>query len=99
MFIELFSRLFSHDQSQLSESLELLHLNLVISEPDKIDDIQQSHQIPMKDWMDKNFSEIKKISELNDSWSYGWRLYNFNGINQIEWIIEKLKKKPESKRV
>ena len=79
------------------ELLEILHLNLIINDPSKIDEIQQSQQGPMKEWMDKNFSEVKKVPELNDSWSYGWRLYNFNGVNQLEWIIEKLKEKRESK--
>ena len=79
------------------ELLEILHLNLIINQPSKFDEVQQSQKGPMKEWMDKNFSEIKKVPELNNSWSYGWRLYNFNDINQLEWIIEKLNKKPESK--
>ena len=53
----------------------------------------------MKKWMHKNFTEIKKVKELKDCWSYGWRLYNFKGVNQIEWVIERLKEKPESKSV
>jgi len=79
------------------ELLEILHLILIINNPNEFDDILYSQEGPMKDWMEKNFSEIKRVPELNDSWSYGWRLYNFNGLNQLKWVIEKLKKKPESK--
>jgi len=84
-----------HDEKQ--ELIELLHLNLIINEPNDLDPIAEAQDNQMRDWMKDNFTEIKKVPELNDSWSYGWRLYNYQGKNQIEWIIEKLKKKPESK--
>ena len=30
-------------------------------------------------------------------WSYGERLFDYEGIDQIAWIIERLRKKPEAK--
>lgn len=79
------------------ELIELLHLNLIINEPNELDPIAETQDNQMRDWMKENFSTVKKVPELNNSWSYGWRLYEYQGKNQIEWVINKLKKKPESK--
>lgn len=49
------------------------------------------------EWMYNNFNQVKRVPELNNCWSYAWRLYNYDNINQIQWVIDKLKKKPESK--
>ena len=79
------------------ELIELLHLFLIVNSPEKEISISQGQNTVMKKWMEENFNQIKRVPELNNCWSYGWRLFNFQGINQIDWIIEKLKKKPESK--
>ena len=45
--------------------------------------------------MENNFREIKKVMELKNANSYGERLYHYMGQkNQIEWVIEKIKKNP-----
>jgi len=79
------------------ELIELLHVFLIVNSPEKEIAISQGQNKAMKKWMEENFTQIMRVPELNNCWSYGWRLYNFQGINQIDWIIEKLKKKPESK--
>jgi len=79
------------------ELIELLHLFLIVNSPEKEISISQGQNTAMKKWMEENFNQIKRVPELNNCWSYGWRLFNFQGINQIDWIIEKLKMKPESK--
>jgi len=79
------------------ELIELLHVFLIVNSPEKEIAISQGQNQAMKKWMEENFTQIMRVPELNNCWSYGWRLYNFQGINQIDWIIEKLKKKPESK--
>lgn len=79
------------------ELLEISHLFLEISDPDENDPVASSQDNTMRDWMNDNFNTIKKLPELNNSWSYGWRLYDFEGVNQINWVIDKLKRKPESK--
>ncbi len=77
--------------------LESSPLYLVVRTPDENDPIAESQPESDKNWMRDNFSKIKKIPELNNSWSYAWRLYDFQGVNQIDWIVKKLKNKPESK--
>jgi len=79
------------------ELIELLHVFLIVNSPEKEIPISQGQNKVMKKWMQENFTQILRVPELNNCWSYGWRLFNFQGVNQIDWIIEKLKKKPESK--
>lgn len=49
----------------------------------------------MIQWMHDNFHSMTPI----DGWgySYGSRFFNFNGINQIEYVKEKLDTEPDSK--
>lgn len=50
----------------------------------------------MINWMVKeNFGGNKPV--LNWGYCYGLRLRNYDGVNQIEKIVEKLKKNPEAK--
>ncbi|MBD3253705.1 MAG: hypothetical protein GF383_01355 [Candidatus Lokiarchaeota archaeon] len=79
------------------ELSEVLNISIQIASPLAENEININQNTKMKSWMEDNFSKIKKIKELDNSWSYGWRLYNFQGTDQIEWVINKLKAKPESK--
>ena len=79
------------------ELIEYMHIILVINAPDELDPLAQAQDDSTRNWMRENFTEIKKLPALENSWSYGWRLYDFQGVDQINWVIEKLNKKPESK--
>ncbi len=79
------------------ELIEFLQLLLIINSPNEITSHSNAKNDSMKKWMEDNFTQIKRVPELENSWSYGWRLYDFQGVNQIKWVVEKLKKKPESK--
>lgn len=79
------------------ELIEYLHLILIINFPNEHDSIAESQDEKMKIWMDDNFTQIKRVPELHNAWSYGWRLYDYQGTDQIDWIINKLANKPESK--
>ncbi len=79
---------------------ELLHFFLTIKNPHVRSKIVSRYGDPaMIEWMVSNFMEQKKIPELKNGLSYGVRLFNYNGKNQIEWVIQKLKQKPEAKSV
>jgi len=93
-FIMLNGKTIKDDNEEL---IEFLHLFLIVNSPEEEELMVQGQDASMKKWMRENFTQIKRVPELNDSWSYGWRLFNFQGKNQIEWVIEKLRKKPESK--
>ena len=79
---------------------ELLHFVLTIEEPKQQDPLVEKYgDKEMIAWMMSNFFDQKKVPELKNADSYGIRLFNYNGKNQIEWVIDKLKKKPEAKSV
>jgi thymidylate synthase len=77
---------------------EVTHMFVEIKNPEENDKIIDKYGDKRAiEWMLSNFFEQKNISELNDSQSYGIRLFNYEGKNQIQWVIDKLKEKPESK--
>ena len=46
------------------------------------------------EWMENNFTKLGKVKELHNENSYASRLYNYmNQKNQINWVIERLKKR------
>ena len=80
------------------EIRELLDLLVVISSPNIKDEILEEYGDKESiNWMLSNFFEIKKVPELKNAWSYGKRILDYQGKNQLNWIIEKLKNKPETK--
>jgi len=80
------------------EIRELLDLLVTITKPDIKDEILEKYgdKESIK-WMLSNFLEIKKVPELKNAWSYGKRILDYQGKNQLNWVIEKLKNKPETK--
>ncbi|MFX0134619.1 MAG: thymidylate synthase [Candidatus Hodarchaeota archaeon] len=87
------SEIFDEDK----ELFEIIDLFLIINQPETSDQEKVIHDKDMKRWMMENFREIKTIPELHDTKSYGWRLYNFHGKDQIEWVINRLKRKRTTK--
>jgi len=80
------------------ELKEIINLLVTIKEPSQEDAILEKHgNKELIAWMMSNFFEEKRVPELKNAKSYGTRLFNYNGKNQINWVIEKLKNKPESK--
>ena len=81
-----------------SETLsETLNLFFKIENPEQSTEENPVVNEEIKAWMMNNFKDIKTIPELHDAKSYAWRLYSYDGKDQIKWIINKLKDKPESK--
>lgn len=76
---------------------ELLSVLVTVDNPTIIDgEIKKYGNTSMIEWMKSNFLSKEPIE--NWGYSYGQRMYNYNGnYNQFEKAIEKLKKNPESK--
>ncbi len=75
---------------------EVINVSLEVSQPTKIDKIiKEFGDEKMLEWMRNNFHSDQPI----EGWGYcyGQRLKNFEGINQYERIINKLKKNLETK--
>ena len=78
------------------ELQEMLGIHIVIDNPSENDDKKQKKgDQSMIEAMKKNFFTDQNV--LDWGYSYGQRLTNYEGINQIENIKEKLLKNPESK--
>jgi thymidylate synthase (methanogen type) len=78
------------------ELKEVLNVFISVNNPWKTDEILDRYgDENMIRWMEDNFTKTKPIPEWG--YSYGQRLFDKNGINQIENIIKKLRNNPESK--
>ena len=75
---------------------ELLGLHITIDNPSEDDEfIKKNGDLSMIEWKKNNFFSDKNV--LDWGYSYGQRLTNYEGINQIKNVKEKLLKNPESK--
>lgn len=75
---------------------ECLNIFLTIEKPLESDPILRDHADPrMIEWMRDNFLKLEPVSDWG--YSYGQRFLSYDGIDQIEQVITKLKKNPESK--
>lgn len=80
------------------EMKEALNLLVRIKKPKQKDAILEKHaDKEMIKWMLSNFLEQKNVPELKNALSYGTRLFNYNGKNQVDWAIRRLREKPETK--
>ncbi|MFQ6010285.1 MAG: thymidylate synthase [Candidatus Aenigmatarchaeota archaeon] len=77
---------------------EVMQLMLIVKKP-KVNDsiIEECGDKEMIDWMVSNFMDEKIVPELKNSQSYGFRLFNYNGKDQIKWVVERLKRNPDAK--
>ena len=73
---------------------ELVGISFTINNIIMPDPIIEKYMVKEEyEWMENNFTKLGKVKELYDEDSYASRLYNYmNEKNQINWVIEKLKK-------
>lgn len=76
--------------------IEFLNLFLIISNPNDAKDIKAINP-EMHAWMKVNFEEKIRVPELGNAKSYGFRLRDYNGKDQLKWVIDKLARKRETK--
>lgn len=83
--------------SHVDNTTELIDLFIEVNRFPADDQILKQHADPdMTDWMiTKNFEGRKPV--LNWGYSYGMRFHDFNGIDQIETIVNKLASDPSSR--
>lgn len=88
----------THIQSKDEEILETepVFLGIDLQAKQNVDKIIQLHGNPtvIKLYRDKMFSE-EVLPEINST--YGDMLFNNQGVNMVEWMINKLKKNPFTK--
>jgi thymidylate synthase len=79
---------------------ELSLVTLAVQQPDPADEIIARHAEPARlAWMHANFTDHARVAALGDADSYATRLFDYEhtGRDQIEWVIDRLRKDPASR--
>jgi thymidylate synthase len=77
---------------------ELALVTLVVAEPDPEDELIASLADPVwLTWMKRNFTEPDDVPELGNARSYATRLRNYEGRDQVAWVIERLRADPATR--
>lgn len=79
---------------------ELALLTMVVESPNPADELIKKYgDRAWLDWMHENFFTQKEVAELGHAPSYAVRLFNYaqQGLDQIQWVIERLRNNPESR--
>jgi thymidylate synthase len=77
---------------------ELARLTLSVARPDPGDELIASLADPdWLDWMRRNFTEPDDVVELGGARSYARRLRDYEGRDQVAWVIERLRADPEAR--
>src|SRR5512142_2775085 len=77
---------------------EIANLTLVAASPNPEDALITRLGDPTwRDWMHENFFVQKEVPELERAPSYAVRLFNYayQGRDQVQWVIERLRSNPE----
>jgi len=77
---------------------ELALVTLVVADPDPEDATIAARADPeWLDWMRRNFTEPDDVAELGGARSYARRLRDYDGRDQIAWVVERLRAQPEAR--
>jgi thymidylate synthase len=77
---------------------ELPVVTLAVAEPDPADELIASLADPeWLDWMRRNFTEADDVPELGGARSYARRLRDYDGRDQVAWVIDRLRTDPQTR--
>ena len=77
---------------------ELAVVTLSVAEPDENDPVIAALADPeWLAWMHANFTRPDAVTELGGARSYGARLRDYGGRDQVEWVVERLRADPASR--
>jgi thymidylate synthase len=77
---------------------ELALVTLVVAEPDPDDPVIAELADPdWLDWMRRNFTEPDDVVELGGARSYARRLHDYDGRDQVAWVVGRLRADPEAR--
>jgi thymidylate synthase len=76
-------------------TIELARLTLVVTAPDPDDPtIAELGDPEWLAWMEANFNDGADVPELGGARSYAARLFDYDGRDQIAWVVERLREDP-----
>jgi thymidylate synthase len=79
-------------------TIELAHLTVVVAEPDPADPVIAELGDPeWLAWMEANFNDGADVAELGGARSYAARLFDYEGRDQIAWVVERLRGDPTAR--
>jgi thymidylate synthase len=77
---------------------ELSVVTLTVDRPDPEDELIASLADPdWLDWMRRNFTEPDDVAELGGARSYARRLRDYDGRDQVAWVVDRLRADPETR--
>jgi thymidylate synthase len=77
---------------------ELALVTLTVSRPDPADELIASLADPAwLDWMRRTFTHRADVAELGGARSYAQRLRDYEGRDQVAWVIDRLRADPETR--
>jgi thymidylate synthase len=77
---------------------ELAVVTLSVAKPDEDDPVIASLADPdWLEWMHANFTLPDDVADLGGARSYGARLHDYGGRDQVEWVVERLRADPASR--
>ena len=77
---------------------ELALLTLAVAEPDPDDElIAELADADWLEWMQRNFGEPDDVAELGGARSYARRLRDYEGHDQVAWVIDRLRAEPATR--
>ena len=77
---------------------ELSLVTLTVTAPDPADELIASLADPdWLEWMRRNFTEPDDVAELGGARSYARRLRDYDGRDQVAWVIDKLRTDAETR--
>ena len=79
---------------------ELIMTTLHVTDPHSDDVLIGRLADPERlEWMHQNFNDPARVAALGDADSYATRLYDYEhrGLNQIEWVTERLRQDPSTR--
>jgi thymidylate synthase len=102
-WLDLAEKILNEGHSEKYDGLvirELIMPTLLISSPRSHDPLIDRFADPTRlEWMHANFTDFTRVAALGGAESYATRLYDYDhqDINQIEWVINRLKSDPSSR--
>jgi thymidylate synthase len=79
-------------------TVEVARLTVVVERPDPEDPlIAELGDSEWLAWMEANFGDHAEVAELGGARSYAARLYDYDGRDQVAWVIERLRADPTAR--
>jgi thymidylate synthase len=79
-------------------TIELERLTVVVARPDPEDAVIAEVGDPeWLEWMAANFGDGADVAELGGAKSYAVRLFDYEGRDQIAWVVERLRTDPAAR--